>query len=785
MPDGPPGFALPAAPSRGSGESGPPDYFNMSVASEHRDLTASPERAEPVVPPDHPWAAMLAPPSVGGGGGGGGGVPSLGMMPRSPLEMPRTPGIPRAPAHDLAESAAPKSSAPLLSVPGLGAPPAARRAPAPEVPAISLAVPGPSDAGTRSSSAPASAAPSLVLPDEPGASRTPPTLRLPKDLPGLRRSALRTPSPQPEVESGRIHSLEPAELLSKLRAHESVLLVDIRPATAFSRGHIRGCINLCAPSTLLKRKEFTVDRLETQMLDDGEERERFGTWRTHSPDSWIVALDTDATSTTSVGRSTSGGGGACLVGLLCKFDQERYAGHLGWLHGGFAAFQSLPEAREYVVREAPTATRSASHPTSPGIVRPRGLSLDAFRLPMADAQAPAQATNPFFDNNRQNLELACGITDVVPLEVGELSDTQKARLPAFLQALLAMPSKQRADHLAQLFFQIEKSEQERLRGVMQRHTHESSGARHGGGALLSARAANPHTPTEREVPEDAPFPLSITAGLERGMDNRYRNLWTFEHSRVKLGTPLDPRDPGSNYLNASYLNPLRHRGCHRVYIATQAPLPVTFLAFWEALWEQGCSVILMLAREFEAGRLQCHNYWEFASPRLTVHVERQETLTRAGLGLAGDAPVAVRRTLRVERGGASRTFVQLQYLGWPDHSVPSSADELLALMAMANTARGTDGGPLVVHCSAGIGRTGAQITIDVVLHYLRLAKQLADAPDGSARAAAARDAWSGSTDLIYEALSVMREQRMSVVQTVRQYVFTYHAVIEALAGSCT
>ena len=123
--------------------------------------------------------------------------------------------------------------------------------------------------------------------------------------------------------------------------------------------------------------------------------------------------------------------------------------------------------------------------------------------------------------------------------------------------------------------------------------------------------------------------------------------------------------------------------------------------------------------------------------------------------------------------------------------MPDSADELLALSARADAARGAHDGPMVVHCSAGIGRTGTQIIIDAVLHYLRRTQARLDAADrgttdrDAADVRAARDAWYGSTDIIFEALSVMREQRMSVVQTVRQYVFIYLAVIHALAGSCT
>lgn len=794
MADGSPKSAPP--PKGGGAGDGAPDYFALTPA---QGATTPPERADPVVPADHPWAAMLAPPTLPHGGslqsGSHGGL-------RTPLTLPRTPGLPRTPhiekgSETGASLGAPPTSGASLGVPGgtsLGVPGGASLGVSGGAP--SLAVPGASGAlhtSPPSLLVPPAAGRSHSIPsgpDAPGARA--PTPSLPRGaLAGAARvpqKARALPPSDPAVESGRVQPISAADLAAMLAAGDSgdpVLLVDIRPATAFSKVHIRDSVNLCAPSTLLKRAEFTLDRLESQMLDPGAERDAFSVWRRHGASGCIVALDTDATSPTSMGRSTSGGGGPCLVGLLRKFDQEKYPGRLRWLHGGFSAFKAQEGARAHLVHGDVDLSHCAA-PTQPEIVRPRGLSLDAFRLTTSGVESaaapPVQATNPFFDNIRQNLELSCGITDVVPLEM-DLTEPQKARLPRFLQNLLEMPSKERADHLAQQFFEVEKSEQERLRGVMARHTHDSfNGPASGNDKLLSARAANPLSPTERPVCNDH-FPLSITAALERGMDNRYRNLWTFEHSRVKLAQPIDAKDAGSNYLNASFINPLRHLGGHRVYLATQAPLPVTFEAFWEALWEQECHVIVMLSREFEAGRQQCHKYWDYTSHRLRVHVEKEELLRRADLGLddkSGGA-IALRRTLVLSHadGTSPRRIVQLQYLDWPDHSVPDSADELLALARLADEARLTHKvpGPYVVHCSAGIGRTGALIAIDSVLAYLRSTRSM---PGTGPTPEQAHEAWHGQRDLIFEALSVMREQRMSMVQTVRQYVFAYRAVIEAL-----
>ena len=121
-------------------------------------------------------------------------------------------------------------------------------------------------------------------------------------------------------------SLDPEMLLKLLQKRpilqhpipEHVLILDIRPTTAFVRAHLRDSTNVCAPTTLLRRSEFTIERLEEQILDEGPEKETFQQWRSYtdapSRISWIVALDTDSTKPTSIGRSTAGGGGPSLHG---------------------------------------------------------------------------------------------------------------------------------------------------------------------------------------------------------------------------------------------------------------------------------------------------------------------------------------------------------------------------------------------------------------------------------------------------------------------------------------
>ena len=496
-----------------------------------------------------------------------------------------------------------------------------------------------------------------------------------------------------------------------------------------------------------------------------------------------MAVDMDTRDCFAIGRSTSGGGGPCLVGLLAKFEAAGYKASLRWLHGGISAFGAEPGTEDLLVSTAQACDQQDN------VVQPRFLPRQAFALhgPL-DVRSPRQFANPFFNNIRQNMELGAGITDIVPLEVPELSDVQRSRLPRFMRDMLARTPEERARTLAEHFFELEKHEQQRLQGVMNQHSYDSLDPSKREHEMqprveLSARAAYPNG-THRNVN----FPLSITAALERGSDHRYNNFWTFEHSRVCLEHPVRAGDPGSNYINGSFVNPLRHFGHDRLCIATQAPLPSTMLSFWTMIWEQRVNVIVMLARRFEAGRVQCDVYWEDAQHGdIAVHLAQVTYLDGAAAPVDRDHAVFIRRDIDVSRpDSGSRRIVQLQYLTWPDHSVPATPFEILKLIdivkSMQENTPPSERGPAAVHCSAGIGRSGAFIAADAALSLLQRARATLQSEPNTEPldVALARRCWDDPVDTIYEAVSVLREQRMGMVQNTRQYVFSYNAVLHGL-----
>jgi protein tyrosine phosphatase len=196
-----------------------------------------------------------------------------------------------------------------------------------------------------------------------------------------------------------------------------------------------------------------------------------------------------------------------------------------------------------------------------------------------------------------------GITDRIPLGLPEEIKSRASELPSFLAPLASMSDKDASDVLARQFYQVELGEQKRLQAVMDWHTQDS-------GAMTSEKQAHQdrgqRSADREEVqrlaswgaaqlagrlsPDEADgaeyYPFSITAGVERGTKNRYKNIWPYDFSRVRLGSPEDDSD----YINASYIQP---RGTSRRYIATQGPMDATYRDFWTLVWEQGVQVIAM------------------------------------------------------------------------------------------------------------------------------------------------------------------------------------------------
>ncbi|KAL6411371.1 hypothetical protein AUP68_05075 [Ilyonectria robusta] len=611
-------------------------------------------------------------------------------------------------------------------------------------------------------------------------------------------------------------------------AKDRLLILDIRSSQNFANARIEGALNLCIPTTLLKRATFNIQKLQ-QTFQKGPDSERFARWR--EMDSIVVY---DAHSSDKRDAVTA-------QNMIKKFTNEGYAGTTCILRGGFNSFQQ--EFSDLV--DSQSTVDSSGRPCGGGGFAP---VIGGVMLPTANKDP-----NPFFSNIRQNMDLADGVGQ---LDVSRPSALESPSLPRWLREAAAEP-----DHgkkVSDKFLHIEVDEQSRMKAAYS--------------------AFNPCNSGKQNQIQ--------LCGVEKGVKNRYKDILPFEHARVKL----QEKPTGScDYVNASHLKASRS---NKRYIATQGPLPATFEDFWSVIWEQDVRVIVMLTAESEGGQLKCHPYWkarDFGAIRLKPLSEKKVSLdidkhrsdshapspatggeygrrranttttlesvpTPKPMQNQADIPYVIVRKFALSHASHPfdpiREITHLHFPSWPDFGTPAQPSHLLALVELANvmqrsalpieTSVGSKmssvehapitwydepeldarARPMLVHCSAGCGRTGAFCTVDSVIDMMKRQRQAkaaasrgreveADVSMGGnggdvsprmhkrmhfdtagqrlsnekrmSRGAMPLDtSWvhDENVDLIERTVEDFREQRLSMVQSLRQFVLCYETILE-------
>ncbi|XP_034743187.1 protein tyrosine phosphatase receptor type Db isoform X19 [Etheostoma cragini] len=238
--------------------------------------------------------------------------------------------------------------------------------------------------------------------------------------------------------------------------------------------------------------------------------------------------------------------------------------------------------------------------------------------------------------------------------------------------------------------------------------------------------------------------------------NRYANVIAYDHSRVILSSIEGV--PGSDYINANYIDGYRRQNA---YIATQGSLPETFGEFWRMVWEQHTANIIMMTKLEEKSRMpsyffskvKCDQYWPTRGTETygLIQITLLDTVELATYSV---------RTFALYKSGSNekREVRHFQFTAWPDHGVPEHPTPFLAFLRRVKACNPPDAGPMVVHCSAGVGRTGCFIVIDAMVERIKHEKTID----------------------IYGHVTLMRSQRNYMVQTEDQYIFIHDALLEAV-----
>lgn len=244
---------------------------------------------------------------------------------------------------------------------------------------------------------------------------------------------------------------------------------------------------------------------------------------------------------------------------------------------------------------------------------------------------------------------------------------------------------------------------------------------------------------------------------ENKRKNRYRDILCWDETRVKI----TPQKDDTDYIHANYVDSF---GIPKKYVATQGPLEKTIEQFWQMIWEQNSRIIVMLTELCIAGKEKCAPYWY-------THESEQQTFKTGEFSI---------KTVNEERKsgyvetifdvchcttGERKQIKHYLYSDWPDHGVPSKCHSFMKLILTVNKERqqlltemadGLAPGPIIVHCSAGVGRTGTFCAVDSCLHQLAKTRTIS----------------------VPETLLKIRKQRYFSLMVPEQYIYVHTVIHE-------
>jgi tyrosine-protein phosphatase 2/3 len=335
------------------------------------------------------------------------------------------------------------------------------------------------------------------------------------------------------LESSVPAMISPTQLKEMLDSpsKDEVLLLDLRVSPQYAQSRIKGALNLCIPTTLLKRATFNLQKLQ-QTFQGTADQEKFARWRDTKH---LVVYDAF-----SVEKKDA----VSAMNTIKKFTNEGYTGQCAILRGGFNAFAASYPA---LVEKGTASEQSPGRPML-SLAGASGSGKNGSRPSIAPVVGgvmlpnTSNAANPFFANIRQNQDLVDGVGQ---MEVKLPQGAEMEALPKWLRDAAAPSDK--GKQVSDKFLKIELAEQSRMKGA---YSYLNPGTAVGAGGEAEEKV--------------------VLSGIEKGGKNRYKDILPFEHARVKLqGKP----EGACDYVNASHIKASRS---YKRYIASQGPLPATF-----------------------------------------------------------------------------------------------------------------------------------------------------------------------------------------------------------------
>lgn len=575
--------------------------------------------------------------------------------------------------------------------------------------------------------------------------------------------------------------------LVKLLDNQRVVVFDVRPFNVYSMSRLVLAINICLPTTLLKRPSYNLPHiLESITINQDIKQVILNQIDNPIEPLKVLVYDNDSNES-SIGFQ--------LYQILLKFgninEKHPNAFDVYYLNRGFVSVHdnNLIECFNLSPNNYSQTSLSSISPISPIRLstdmqnsatindhnsqnvydhKNENCLLSGFQLPssapsnqrflssMKKNSLPKLDIKSIVNQNNQPVGIDENLTDYYyKFKFPDGFNEKFNKLPQWIKALLfdshegkVVSNKLIINQLNTKFNKLEKSEQIRLKMAISDGCEEGHAP-----AVCSPNALCPGCDK---------INYKIPRGIEFGFKNRYNNIWPYEHSRVKLAnSPCNHMEDGEqdDYFNANYI----HDDISSYkYIATQNPLQSTYEDFWKTVWYNKVKVVVCLNKQLPADLMgQSAKYFEdqyFPNSKIDLKLQEMKTYEYFNL-----------RVINLNKNGQDSTIYHLEYKDWPDFGVPTRLSTLIEFIKFKNQlieAKNLSK-QLMVHCSAGCGRTGCFIAVDSIIDLIHTYSK---GPTNKLNP-------YGNVDLIYKSIQYQRTQRISMVQNLDQFIVCYEIIL--------